>query len=69
MYYTKYVTIHFLISLRPKSLTALFSLKKTVPEPATQVPKDVVDSEMLEKKPKIITSFIKNLTGKFHNLI
>ncbi|XP_064334709.1 uncharacterized protein LOC135319230 isoform X2 [Camelus dromedarius] len=33
-----------------------------VPEPASQDPKDVVDSGILEEKPKIIISFIKNLT-------
>jgi len=65
----KYVTIHFLTSLRPGSLTVLFSLKKGVPEPTTQDHKDVVDSEILEEKPKIIISFINNLTGKFHNMM
>ncbi|EPY80595.1 hypothetical protein CB1_000816027 [Camelus ferus] len=40
--------------------SALF--KKAVPEPASQDPKDVVDSGILEEKPKIIISFIKNLT-------
>lgn len=60
----------FIVShLGPGSLTVLFSLKKGVPEPTTQDPKDVVDSEILEEKPKIMISFIKNLTGKFHNVM
>ncbi|XP_070115817.1 EF-hand calcium-binding domain-containing protein 14-like isoform X4 [Equus caballus] len=33
-----------------------------VPEPASQDLKDIVDSEILEEKPKTIISFIKNLT-------
>ena len=59
---------YFLKFLRPRSLTVLLSLK-AVPEPASQDPKDVVDSELLNEKPKITISFIRPLTGKSYYLM
>lgn len=41
---------------------------KALPEPASLDTKDT-DSAILKEKSKIIVSFIKNLTGKFHDLV
>lgn len=59
MYYTNSDYV-FSYILETKVIWLFHSpLEKVVPESVPQDPKDVVDSEILEEKPKIIILFIK----------